>query len=270
MREPRRLFDESESELERALLQAGSSYRSSRRARAKTLAALGLAGSATFAAGAAGASILSPLAKLTWTKLLVAVSAVGAVTAIPVGYSVWHQREARARSGPSRSMVVASVAGGADNGRPAPPMPMPFSEPAPSLAPAGNTTAGPAARPARSSARSIGRTIDRIGDRTGNRTTTRLPAERTGATVTLTQELAALDAARSALARGNAQGALFLLDAYDQTCPQGRLELEGEVLRIDALAKNGQTNSARRHAEAFLRRHPTSVLASRARGYLTD
>jgi len=39
------------------------------------------------------------------------------------------------------------------------------------------------------------------------------------------------------------------------------------VLRIGALAKSGQTDAARKRAEAFLRRHPDSVLASRVRSY---
>jgi hypothetical protein len=37
------------------------------------------------------------------------------------------------------------------------------------------------------------------------------------------------------------------------------------VLRIDALARSGHTDAARLRANAFLRRHPTSVLASRVR-----
>jgi hypothetical protein len=47
MSEPLRLRDEGASALERALLDAGRSYRSSGSARARTLTALGVAGSAT-------------------------------------------------------------------------------------------------------------------------------------------------------------------------------------------------------------------------------
>jgi hypothetical protein len=84
----------------------------------------------------------------------------------------------------------------------------------------------------------------------------------------LAAELGALDAARSELAAGNANGALGKLDDYARLYPRGRLVLEAEVLRIDALAKSGQTDVAKKRAEAFLRRHPNSVLASRVRGYL--
>jgi len=86
--EPDRLLDESNSQLERALLGAGRVAPSSSRTRAKTLAALGLAaGSATLLTGAAGAATLSTAAKLTWTKLVLGVSLVGAA-AVPVGYYV--------------------------------------------------------------------------------------------------------------------------------------------------------------------------------------
>ena len=60
-----RLRDESASALERALLDAGRSYRSSGTARAKTMAALGVAGSATLLAGTAQAVPLATLAKAT-------------------------------------------------------------------------------------------------------------------------------------------------------------------------------------------------------------
>ena len=81
----------------------------------------------------------------------------------------------------------------------------------------------------------------------------------------LTEELGALDRARLALAKNDARRALEGLDGYDRRFPSGRLQLEAEVLRIDALAKLGRKDGARQHAEAFLRRHPNSVLATRVR-----
>jgi TolA-binding protein len=83
--------------------------------------------------------------------------------------------------------------------------------------------------------------------------------------VTLTRELVALDAARSTLARGDAQGALAMLDQYARKNPNGRLAIEAEVLRIDALASSGRKELATRRAEAFLKRYPNSVLAPRVR-----
>src|SRR5678815_4913775 len=94
--EPQRLSEEvgeGASSLERALLSAGSSYRSSPQARAKVLAGLGLAaGSTALLTGSAAASVTASAAKLTWTKLLLGVSLVGA-TAVPAGYYALHHAE---------------------------------------------------------------------------------------------------------------------------------------------------------------------------------
>ncbi|HET9933306.1 MAG TPA: hypothetical protein VFQ35_21525, partial [Polyangiaceae bacterium] len=81
-------------------------------------------------------------------------------------------------------------------------------------------------------------------------------------------ELGVIDSVRAALSRGDTSGALSRLDGYAKTYPRGRLALEAEVLRIDALARSGQAAAASKRAEAFLRRFPNSVLASRVRGYL--
>ena len=231
MSEPRRLWEESESATEQALLHAGRSYRSGRETRAKTLAALGIAGTtAVVAGGTASASLTG--AKVTGTKLLAAkllviVSAAGAVSVAPIVYRRLHEK------GGDRTVVTAP------GGQPRPieraPLPAVETPPAPAV-----TTAAPAVAEHPSAA----------------------------GPVSLAQELAALDAARAAMATGDARGALSLLDGYAKTCPQGRLRLEAELLRIDALAKSGQSQAARRRAEAFLRRHPGSVLAARARGYL--
>jgi outer membrane protein assembly factor BamD (BamD/ComL family) len=86
----------------------------------------------------------------------------------------------------------------------------------------------------------------------------------------LSEELGALDRARLSLANGDTRRALDELDGYDRRFPGGRLQLEAEVMRIDAFAKVGRKDLARQHADAFLRRHPTSVLATRVRAHLAD
>ena len=83
----------------------------------------------------------------------------------------------------------------------------------------------------------------------------------------LRAELAALDAIRSTLANDDPTGALSFLAAYFRTFPRGRLHPEAEVLRIDALAKAGQSDVAKRYAQEFLKRHPNSVLTARVRPY---
>lgn len=84
----------------------------------------------------------------------------------------------------------------------------------------------------------------------------------------LAAELAALDAARGKLNAGDARSALMLLDAYQREFPKPRLALEAEVLRIDALDRSGQTETARKRAKAFVQSHPKGVLTGRVRRYL--
>jgi hypothetical protein len=233
MNEPRRLREEAETDFERALLDAGSSYRSSEAVRARTLAALGIAGTAALTAGTAGGASSALLTKAGWTKLL-AISGIGVTAAAPVGYYVWQRSEPAPAPAVAVQTTEARPAAPAPR-TPEPPAPEPRVEPPVRAAPI-----APKVEPRASSASA------------------------------LTAELGALDAARSRLSSGDASGALALLDDYARSYPRGRLVLEAEVLRIDALAKSGQMSAAKRRAEAFLKRHPNSVLASRVRTYLTE
>jgi hypothetical protein len=230
MNDPVRLRDEAESSVELMLLQVGTSYRSSPNARAKTLAALGLAGSAAVTAGAVGAASGSLFSKLGWGKLAV-ISSVGATVVAPVGYVAWHHTHE----------APPMVAQAAVPARPlvAPPAVVP--EPAPAVEAEKEAPAPPPAV-AKSEVRP-------------------------GSAGALAAELSALDAARSSLSSGDPNGALAKLDDYSRSFPRGHLVLEAEVVRIDALSRAGQTAQAKRRAEAFLRRHPNSVLASRVRAY---
>ncbi|WP_437323532.1 hypothetical protein [Sorangium sp. So ce381] len=256
MMEPRRLLDESDNPLERALLSAGASYSTSPETRAKTLAALGLAGAAALSASVAAPAALSAAGvsstssslavKLGWTKILVALSTVGMLAGIPAGYLAWRGQDASEvaaahRFGAALADPVAQTA-----------VQAPASAPAPVEAVAEETIA-----PALAGGSSAAATkLDPKPSGTG--------------AAALEAELGALDAARTMLASGNARGALSLLDAYSRTHPRGRLSLEAEVLRIDALAKSGRSDAASQRAAAFLRRHPNSVLASRVRRYVNN
>jgi hypothetical protein len=228
--EPVRLREESASALERALLDAGRSYRSSGTARAKTMAALGVAGSATLLAGTAQAVPFATLAKMTWGKLLAAISIVGATAAVPVGYFAWQRHHPTAHGGSVPALIAAKP-----------------SEAEPTQAP-----------PARG--------LELQVTENGSTGAARSPRP----AVTLAHELSSLDAARGLLARGDATGALARLDAYGRSYPHGRLGLEAEVLRIDALAESGRSDAARARAQAFLQHHPHSVLAARVRTRLGD
>jgi hypothetical protein len=246
MNDPRRLIDESQSDFERALLRTGRSYRAAPELRTKTLSALGLAGTTAMTAAAAGASSLTAapsvlgsapsfLAKAGWIKLVGGCLVVGTAAAIPVGYalSIREPSDARVAAAVSPNVETsASAPGAAPPAVEQPELPRVEAAPLQDLAKIDN----PAPKLAASNAA--------LGD-----------------------ELEALDAARAALASGNPQRALSLLDQYDRANPRGRLKLESEVLRIDALARSGRGDQARSRAEKFLARHPNSVLASRVRSY---
>jgi hypothetical protein len=243
--DPSRLLDSSSDELERALLQAGSTYDASPELRDKTLAALGLTGAAaTLGAGAlaAGSSsklgLSSLLAQLSTAKLAVVAVGAGAALAVPLMMSGPEQPPkpvARATAPAPRpvSRQQAPVA-------PAPPEPAvaPETPQAPEAPVAPGVTA-----PGRAAASS----------------------KPLSSAEALRVELAQLDAARSKLASGRSDEALALLDAYDRSVPRGVLKLEAEVLRIDALSRSGRTALAQSRARAFLSRHPKSVLAARVR-----
>lgn len=230
MNDPRRLRDEAESTVELLLLEAGATYKSSDNARARTLAALGLAGSAAVSAGAMSAATSSLLSKAGWSKLLI-FSGLGGAVAAPVGYVAWQHAHR-----PAAIAVTAPVVAP----QPAPARAVPPAEPVLEAENAAPQPVAPAPK------------ID----------------SKTTSASALAAELGALDAARTRLSSGDANGALAKLDDYARAYPRGRLVLEAEVLRIDALSRAGQKTQAKKRAEAFLRKHPNSVLATRVRGFL--
>jgi len=92
-----------------------------------------------------------------------------------------------------------------------------------------------------------------------------------GATTTadsLTRELALIDAARRAVARGDGSGALRQLDTYSRRYPKGALRTEASVLRIEALIAKGDRAGAKRLGNAFLLRSPNGPYARRIRSLL--
>jgi|CZKU01.1.fsa_nt_gi hypothetical protein len=75
---------------------------------------------------------------------------------------------------------------------------------------------------------------------------------------TLAAEVAALDAARSALDLGMTDDALALLRRYPRDFPSGKLVPEAEVMGIEALAAKGEHAEATREANRFLERYPSA------------
>lgn len=230
MEEPERILDKTGSALERALLHEGRSYTAPDAVRVHTLTAVGLAASA----GIGGGLLAWLSAKSLTTKLALALSTATVITALPVTYVLsTREHSAAPQERPAPATVVLPA--------PAEPKQPPVvTAPAPLPAPSHGTS--PAAAPA--------------------------PTRASGSSSSaLRAELAALDAIRSSLANDDPAGALSFIAAYFRTFPRGRLHFEAEVLRIDALAKAGRSQAARRYAQEFLKRHPNSVLTARVRPY---
>jgi hypothetical protein len=86
---------------------------------------------------------------------------------------------------------------------------------------------------------------------------------------TLSDEVAALQVARTALAGHDAGAALAALDRYKNRYPQGRLAPEATVLRIEALIERGDRAQANALAERFEAANPKSPYAERIRSILS-
>jgi len=86
-----------------------------------------------------------------------------------------------------------------------------------------------------------------------------------GAESLLAREVAALDAARTALAVGANASALRQIERYHREFPQGELSADADVVAIEALAAEGQSAATKRAASRFLQRHPRDPHAARIR-----
>ena len=73
-----------------------------------------------------------------------------------------------------------------------------------------------------------------------------------------------------ALANGRGAVALRLVAEHERDFPRGSFRLEREVLRARALCRLGRRAEARQAAEAFVKKHPRSSLASRMKKICVD
>jgi hypothetical protein len=244
--EPARLHTDPESELERSLLDAGRSYKASGSARQRALAATGLVGVTV-----SSTTTASALSKAGLAKWLAAAALVTGAAVPTVRYLERH------------SSVPLSAAASARATTPAGPRTPALLDARSAPAPTPPVAVDPAA-----AAEAVEAEAAQAAPELPIRTRTLRTEPRTAAPAPLSAELGALDAARSALGRGQANEALAALDAYARNFPHGKLGLEAEVLRIDALAKSGQAAAASKRAQAFVERYPNSVLAARLRAYV--
>lgn len=109
----------------------------------------------------------------------------------------------------------------------------------------------PEAKPASPSASSVG---------SQNPQSAEAPARPSQA---LGEELRLVDSARTALARGDANGALRAIDDHAVRFPSGAFTMERESLRVSALVTLGRRDEAKKAAAVFLASYPKSAAASR-------
>ena len=79
----------------------------------------------------------------------------------------------------------------------------------------------------------------------------------------LSREIARIEAARAALGSNEPTQTLRLLDSYDRDFPHGAFSVEVSVLRVEALARAGRTDEARRLGARFLAEHHEGPFARR-------
>jgi hypothetical protein len=86
--------------------------------------------------------------------------------------------------------------------------------------------------------------------------------------LSLAEETKALEAVQAELRAGRARAALGLLDRYDRAAVAGGMTTESRLLRIEALARSGNSAAAARLAREFVNTYPNSPLVDRARKYV--
>lgn len=91
----------------------------------------------------------------------------------------------------------------------------------------------------------------------------RTPRARAAASADLSDQIALVDAARSAVAAGSSERALGILRQYRDRYPAGSFRPEVTALQVEALVKAGRSGEARSLAERFVADHPGTPLAER-------
>jgi len=241
--DPKRMLDESGDELERALLRSVRHDAMTDGSRRRILAGLGIAGAVvTTTSTAASGLAAGKMGLFKGTTAVVAkwVAISALVSAVPAG--VWvartHRRAQDVTLTPAKAVETKDVAKVATK------------DPPKDLAPAVAPPAPPEVAPAKP-AREV------------------KAAASAPSAPTLSDEVAALQVARTALAAHDSAGALAALDRYKSRYPQGRLAQEATVLRIETTMERGDRAQASALAERFEASNPKSPYAERIRSILS-
>lgn len=248
-----RLLHESDSELEQQLLRAGREVELSSAAQARLLSVLGIGAGVTVASKAAASTGI--LSKLLGTKGgLVAASAVSVGV---IGAGVYFaQSEFSGQRPPPAELEAPQVQLGAR-------APAADDVPAPSAEDVSGMQGGVEREAADEAQGSPGATEP--PSRAASRRAARAPAPATGDG--LGEELALVEAASRASKSGNPRLALQRLGEYRSKFPRGKLALEAQVLRVEAMSQAGQREQAAQLAKGILKRYPNSPVVARIRRY---
>lgn len=215
-------------------------------------AAVGLAAGAAKAAKAAGAgaSLGAGAAKAAGLSLFAKIGIGVAVATIGAGGVLWSRAQQESSRPAATVSAAASDSALASNGAGEPPRRAPSTEPSSTTEPAvaapesSDKPAAPAPRP--SDARQPA------------------PSDATAEVVDpLQEETKLLAAAHAELSRGNAAGALVILDQHAAKFPRGTLAPERRATRAMALCKAGRTDEGRRELAALYGADSKSPMAQK-------
>jgi hypothetical protein len=252
---PKRLVDEGDP-FESALLRGARAYQPDPAARAHTLAALGLASGATVAVGATAAKGgLGWLLRTVTGKIVLSVIACGVIGGTVLVATQYARRSERAAVAPAGSTTIALAE------RPKPPTSAPSATP---VTPDTPITKSPVVASASASASQVPPPLATARPTAPSASSSAPPK------ADLAGEAALLDRARTALGAGDPAAALAALDEHRRGFPRPMLGIEAQVLRIEALARQGNGAQAKSLGEAFLARNPDSPHAARVRSLIKD
>jgi hypothetical protein len=281
MNEPKRWIEEEPSQAIERLLNAAAAERPPEASMSRALTVLGVGVGTASAASAAGAStavastgkatgLFAASGLVKWGLVAGAVTAAGVTGRAVVVARGEHPRRselatqgvpnARSGVGNSRGVAAASRA------------PV-VSVPAPERAPAVEAVSVPEpTEPAKAAANGPHPLVSShakpavapVAASNDAAPETPMDAER------LAEEVALVDQARGALARGDGGAAIAALDAYEARFAQRKFVPEALYLRMESLLKLGRTSAARAVAERLVAGYPKSPHTARARQVLSS
>lgn len=265
--DPKRLADEAHDELGVRLIRAGRRVKPAADVQRRALAAASLAATATLSTSASGAAI-TLLGAIKWT--VIGLSAAGVLS----GATIVAMRESERRLTPSfvPSAPPSPPSAGASLPppvRPEPPSSSQAAAPAPVVPEKSSEAHAPLHRPsvhAIQPPHAVASTAEAATAPAGSAAPAASNASSRDST--LTEELAAMDDARRAVASGQSAAALQALDDYASRYPRGRFAQEAFVLRIEALMQRGERGAATALAHQLLTAYPKSPAARKVRALL--